>query len=88
VGNGFAGCTVDGASGMFWSCCAFAGALVPAWFVFEPGAVCPYKNTNPKPRATQSTLNHQIRRNFALRLCNRSPRFYGVGCLGKLIWCI
>lgn len=70
VGNGFAGCTVDGASGMLWSCCCVEGAL-DADPLLEVPEFWPCKNAKPVLNSALTPKTNRIRRKLP-RFRNRA----------------
>ena len=87
VGNGLAGCTVEGASGMFWSCC-FVPDETAEFALLPLPPDCPCNQARAAVRSIQDPTRNKFPRMCAQRLGNRSSRFYAVGCKGKQIWCI
>jgi hypothetical protein len=87
VGNGFAGCTVEGASGMFWSCW-FVPEEVPELAAFPLVDDCASSQAAPAVRMVQTPASNTIRQKCPQQIRNRSSRFYALGCKGQQIWCI
>jgi hypothetical protein len=86
-GNGLAGCTVEGASGMFWSCW-FVPEETPEFALFPLVPDCPCSQATPAVRRVQTPASHTIRQKCPQQLRNPSSRFYALGCKGQQIWCI